>query len=78
VSNYQILEFPVLCAFRTIPSTKENTKFNRVSGNPSLVEDFHSNNSIVKHTILEAPVFFIQQYWHDWAELNTNGKYNEL
>jgi hypothetical protein len=24
---------------------------------------FPGNTSIVKHTILEAPVFFIQQYW---------------
>jgi hypothetical protein len=43
--------------------------FKIVSGDPDFRKLQYSssnntgNTSIVKHTILEAPVFFIQQYW---------------
>jgi hypothetical protein len=50
---FTILVLPVLL-------DEENTQYWKLQYSSS---SNTGNTSIVKHTILEAPVFFIQQYW---------------
>jgi hypothetical protein len=55
---YTILDVPVSCIYNTgIPASLVYAQYRKLQYSSS------NNTSIVKHTILEAPVFFIQQYW---------------
>jgi hypothetical protein len=58
---FTILDVPVSCIYNTgIPESLIYTQYRKLQYSSS---NNTGNNSIVKHTILEAPVFFIQQYW---------------
>jgi hypothetical protein len=58
---YTILDVPVSCIYNTgIPESLIYTQYRKLQYSSS---SNTGNTSIVKHTILEAPVFFIQQYW---------------
>ena len=52
---------PVLCIYNTgIPESLIYAQYRKLQYSSS---NNTGNTGIVKHTILEAPVFFIQQYW---------------
>jgi hypothetical protein len=58
---YTILDVPVSCIYNTgIPASLVYAQYRKLQYSSS---NNTGNTSIVKHTILEAPVFFIQQYW---------------
>jgi hypothetical protein len=59
--NTSIVMLPVSCIYNTgIPELFIYTQYQKLQSSSS---NNTGNTSIAKHTILEAPVFFIQQYW---------------
>jgi hypothetical protein len=55
------IDVPVSCIYNTgIPESLIYAQYRKLQYSSS---NNTGNTSIVKHTILEAPVFFIQQYW---------------
>jgi hypothetical protein len=57
---YTILDVPVSCIYNTgKPESVIYAQYRKLQYSSS---NNTGNTSIVKHTILEAPVFFIQQY----------------
>ena len=58
---YTILDVPVSCIYNTgISESLIYAKYRKLQYSSS---NNTGNTSIVKHTILETLVFFIQQYW---------------
>ena len=59
--TYTILGVPVSCIYNSgLPESLIYTQYRKLQYSSS---NNTGNTSIVKHTTLEAPVFFIQQYW---------------
>jgi hypothetical protein len=64
IAGWRILELPVLCIDQRFwYSSIVNARYWYIHDPVLYMYDTGIHTSIVKHTILEAPVFFIQQYW---------------